>query len=77
MDFGTAGTLRLFTTPLVGEASWLLPFALGGLIVLGIALWKKPFGAVHASLILWAGWLIGSEEKDPSVSRYRSSGLLT
>lgn len=58
MDFGTPGSLRLFTAPLVGEASWLLPFVLGGLIVLAIVLWKRPFGAQHLSFILWAGWLI-------------------
>jgi 4-amino-4-deoxy-L-arabinose transferase-like glycosyltransferase len=58
MDFGTAGTLRLFTWPLVGEASWLLPFVMGGLIVLAIALWKIPFGNQHVSVILWAGWLL-------------------
>jgi 4-amino-4-deoxy-L-arabinose transferase-like glycosyltransferase len=58
MDFGSAGTLRLFTQPLVGEASWLLPFALGGLIVLVIALWKGPFGERQASVIMWAGWLL-------------------
>ena len=58
MDFGTAGTLRLFTEPLVGEASWLLPFVLGGLVVLGIALWKQSFGEQHTSVILWAGWLL-------------------
>jgi hypothetical protein len=36
MDFGTAGTLRLFSEPLVSEASWLLPFVLAGkLVVVG------------------------------------------
>ena len=59
IDFGTAGTLRLFTNPLVGEASWLLPFVLGGLIVLVILLARKrPFNGKHAALILWAGWLL-------------------
>ena len=58
MDFGSAGTLRLFTQPLVGEASWLLPFVLGGLVMLVLALWKQPFDGKHASLILWAGWLL-------------------
>jgi 4-amino-4-deoxy-L-arabinose transferase-like glycosyltransferase len=58
MDFGAAGTLRLFTEPLVGEASWLLPFVLGGLVILAIALWKQPFGDRHISVILWAGWLL-------------------
>jgi 4-amino-4-deoxy-L-arabinose transferase-like glycosyltransferase len=59
MDFGTAGTLRLFTNPLVGEASWLLPFVLGGFIVLVILLARKrPFDGKHAAIILWAGWLL-------------------
>jgi 4-amino-4-deoxy-L-arabinose transferase-like glycosyltransferase len=58
MDFGSAGTLRLFTQPLVGEASWLLPFVLGGLAVLVVALWKKPFDEKYVSVILWAGWLL-------------------
>jgi len=38
MDFGFAGTLRLFTAPLADEASWLLPFALSGLALLAVAL---------------------------------------
>jgi 4-amino-4-deoxy-L-arabinose transferase-like glycosyltransferase len=58
MDFGTAGTLRLFTEPLVGEASWMLPFGLAGLIVLAIVLWRRQFGDLHVSVILWAGWLL-------------------
>ena len=58
MDFGAAGTLRLFTQPLVGEASWLLPFGLGGLVVLALVLWKRPFDEKHVSVILWAGWLL-------------------
>ena len=55
---GSAGPLRLFTWPMVGEASWLLPFVLGGLIVLAVVLWKRPFGEQHATLILWSGWLL-------------------
>ena len=58
MDFGSAGTLRLFTQPLVGEASWLLPVALGGLAILAITLWRQPFGDRHITVILWAGWLL-------------------
>ena len=62
--FGSAGFLRLFTWPMVGEASWLLPFVLGGLIVLAVVLWKRPLpllslsGEQHASFILWSGWLL-------------------
>jgi 4-amino-4-deoxy-L-arabinose transferase-like glycosyltransferase len=56
--FGQPGPLRLFTWPLVGEASWLLPFVLGGLVVLAIVLWKRPFGEPYASFILWGGWLL-------------------
>jgi 4-amino-4-deoxy-L-arabinose transferase-like glycosyltransferase len=58
MGFGSAGALRLFTSPLVGEASWLLPFVLIGIVIIAIALWKLPFGEKHASAILWAGWLV-------------------
>ena len=49
---------------MVGEASWLLPFVLGGLIVLAVVLWKRPMlllslsGEQHASFILWSGWLL-------------------
>lgn len=58
MDFGNAGSLRLFTQPLVGEASWLLPFVLGGLVILLIALWNRPLDDRHVALILWAVWLL-------------------
>lgn len=58
MDFGTAGTLRLFTEPLVGEVSWLLPFVLAGLVVLVVVLWKRPLDEKHVAVILWAGWLV-------------------
>jgi 4-amino-4-deoxy-L-arabinose transferase-like glycosyltransferase len=58
MDFGSAGSLRLFIEPLSGEASWLLPFVLGGLLVIALAFWKQPFGEGQLSVILWAGWLL-------------------
>jgi 4-amino-4-deoxy-L-arabinose transferase-like glycosyltransferase len=58
MDFGTAGTLRLFTSPLSDEVSWLLPFVLGGLVLLAFLFWKQPFGEQSMAFILWAGWLI-------------------
>jgi 4-amino-4-deoxy-L-arabinose transferase-like glycosyltransferase len=59
MDSGTAGPLRLFTEPLVGEASWLLPFALAGIIVMLFVLRRLwPLTDRHVGLILWAGWLL-------------------
>ena len=58
MDFGAAGTLRLFTEPLAGEASWLLPLVIGGLALSVFVLWKRPFGGRHLSLILFALWLL-------------------
>jgi len=58
VDFASARTLRLFTQPLAGEASWLLPFVLGGLVVLALTMWKKPFGPEQTAVILWAGWLL-------------------
>ncbi|MBI4732983.1 MAG: glycosyltransferase family 39 protein [Chloroflexi bacterium] len=59
MDVGTPGTVRLFTFPLVGEIGWILPFVLGGLIVIVAVLgFKRPPTDQHAALILWAGWLL-------------------
>ena len=58
MDFGTAGTLRLFTEPLAGEASWLLPLVIGGLALSAAVLWRRPFGGQHLSLIFFALWLL-------------------
>ncbi len=58
MDFGSAGTLRLFTSPLADEASWLLPFALGGLALIVFKSWKSRTGGEQTTLVLWAGWLI-------------------
>jgi 4-amino-4-deoxy-L-arabinose transferase-like glycosyltransferase len=58
MDSGTPGPLRLFREPLAGEASWLLPFALAGIILLLLVLRGKPLTDRHLSLLLWAGWLL-------------------
>jgi 4-amino-4-deoxy-L-arabinose transferase-like glycosyltransferase len=56
---GEAGALRLFSEPLVTEASWLLPLALLGLpltlVVLG---WSWPLSDKHLALVLWGGWLL-------------------
>jgi 4-amino-4-deoxy-L-arabinose transferase-like glycosyltransferase len=56
---GAAGVLRLVNTQLGGEAGWLLPLALLGLVV---AAWqirpRFPLGRQHQSLLLWGGWLL-------------------
>lgn len=58
MDFGSPGIWRLFTVPLVDEASWLLPFVLVGMVILIAVLWKRPFTEPQLSLILWTLWLV-------------------
>ncbi len=82
MDFGTAGTLRLFTSPLADEASWLLPFVLGGIALLVFQFVRRSglnlktlvnaLGQDEQTLafILWAGWLI------PEVLYFSYSGGL-
>jgi 4-amino-4-deoxy-L-arabinose transferase-like glycosyltransferase len=58
-ETGQAGILRLFTDPLVDEASWLLPIALLGIpVLLGVLGWKWPLDEKQLGFILWAGWLI-------------------
>jgi len=58
-ETGTAGLLRLFEEPLVREASWLLPLALMGMPLGAVTLgWAWPLTNKHASLLLWAGWLL-------------------
>jgi 4-amino-4-deoxy-L-arabinose transferase-like glycosyltransferase len=58
MDFGTAGTTRLFTEPLASEVSWLLPLVIGGFALSAAVLWRRPFGTQHISLIFFALWLL-------------------
>ena len=63
-EVGQAGWLRLFTQPLVDETGWLLPLALLGLILTGMALaldrsaWTWPLSGRMLGLVLWAGWLL-------------------
>jgi 4-amino-4-deoxy-L-arabinose transferase-like glycosyltransferase len=56
---GQAGILRLFTTPLSKEMSWLLPF---GLFSLGLVAFRQrvkvPVEPKHQAVILWGGWLL-------------------
>jgi 4-amino-4-deoxy-L-arabinose transferase-like glycosyltransferase len=58
-EVGQAGALRMFTAPLVDEASWLLPFALLGLPILIAVLGVRwPLNEKQLGVILWGGWLI-------------------
>ncbi len=58
-EIGAPGPLRLFTAPLVTEASWLLPLALWGGVCLGLVLRPRfPLPLPALSLILWGGWLV-------------------
>ena len=56
---GRAGALRLFTAPLSKEASWLLPLAIcGALLLLLRARPRWPPAPRHQALALWGGWLL-------------------
>ncbi|MCK4489194.1 MAG: glycosyltransferase family 39 protein, partial [Anaerolineales bacterium] len=58
-ETGSAGYLRLFSEPLVTEASWLLPLALLGIVLTAFVLgWSWPLKKHHLALLLWAGWLL-------------------
>ena len=58
-QLGRTGALRLFSTPLSKEISWLLPLALfGGLLLLFLARPQWPLAVAHQALLLWGGWLL-------------------
>lgn len=58
-EIGTAGPLRLFTEPLVTEASWLLPLALWGMVCVVMVMRPRfPIPPPILGLILWGGWLL-------------------
>jgi 4-amino-4-deoxy-L-arabinose transferase-like glycosyltransferase len=53
------GLLRLFEMPLADQASWLLPFALvGTLLLISLILTKKASREQVLGLLLWTGWLL-------------------
>lgn len=59
MGTGNPGVLRLFTTPLSKEASWLLPFGLFSLALLLLrARPHWPLASNHQAAVLWGGWLL-------------------
>lgn len=58
-EVGEPGVLRLFSAPLVTEASWLLPLALLGILLVLVVLGRFwPLTAKHLAVVLWAGWLL-------------------
>lgn len=60
---GRPGLWRMFDQQLAGEAGWLLPLALLGLVIAGVQTWFRfSNGEQRAlrqqSLLLWGGWLL-------------------
>jgi len=56
---GTAGVFRLFNDAMGGQASWLLPAALVGLVAVLVARRRTPrTDKVRAAAIIWGGWLL-------------------
>lgn len=56
---GTPGALRLFTQPLGGQISWLLPLALISMLTLAWQhRWRRTLDERQRALILWGAWLL-------------------
>jgi 4-amino-4-deoxy-L-arabinose transferase-like glycosyltransferase len=59
MEVGQPGIMRLFITPLVDEASWVLPLAWLCIPVIVVAVvWKRAWDEKHWSLALWSIWFL-------------------
>jgi 4-amino-4-deoxy-L-arabinose transferase-like glycosyltransferase len=58
---GQAGVLRLFTTPLSKEVSWLLPFGLFSVALVALRQpLRLPVAPKPRAVVLWGGWLLTS-----------------
>ncbi|TKA08419.1 glycosyltransferase family 39 protein [Actinacidiphila oryziradicis] len=56
---GTAGIGRLFNTIMGGQISWLIPFAVVGLVAALLLRGRAPrTDTQRASLLLWGGWFL-------------------
>jgi 4-amino-4-deoxy-L-arabinose transferase-like glycosyltransferase len=59
MNTGQPGILRLFTSPLSKEVSWLLPFGMLSMLLLAFRTRLRwPLEPDHQALVLWGGWLL-------------------
>jgi 4-amino-4-deoxy-L-arabinose transferase-like glycosyltransferase len=58
-ETGSPGIARFFLAPLSKQMSWLLPFALAGVLAMGFAVrLRLPIEPEHKALVLWGGWLL-------------------
>jgi 4-amino-4-deoxy-L-arabinose transferase-like glycosyltransferase len=58
-ETGSPGIARFFLAPLSKQMSWLLPFALVGLVAMLLAVrLNLPLEPEHKALVLWGGWLL-------------------
>ncbi len=59
-ETGSPGIFRLFQAPLAKEMSWLLPFALFGMVMLAfsVPMSLKNMSSTHKGVILWGGWML-------------------
>lgn len=59
-ETGSPGVFRFFISPLSKQMSWLLPFALIGVLlaIFGSRIKLPIESGVHKALILWGGWLL-------------------
>ena len=59
-ETGSPGIFRLFQAPLGKEMSWLLPFALFGMVMLAFSMPMslKNMSSTHKGVILWGGWML-------------------
>jgi len=55
---GNPGLARLLGQALGGQASWLLPLALIGLLVASVQARRLPLDQRGQALVLWGGWLL-------------------
>ncbi|MBN1450975.1 MAG: glycosyltransferase family 39 protein [Anaerolineales bacterium] len=58
-ETGSPGLARFFVAPLSKQMSWLLPFALVGVVLVAFAARVcLPLASEHKALMLWGGWLL-------------------